>query len=127
MIDIENEVYTKLRATLPNGTNVTSVYVYEPASFPHVYLSEVSNKSAYQSTCDHETHASIGYKIEVDTVGETRKSQAKALMATLDDEMYKMNFIRQTLTEVPNQNNANVFRYVATYTACTDGEFIYRR
>ena len=126
MIDIENEVYTQVRSVLPTGTSITSVYVYEPASFPHVYMYELKNNNVHQDNGD-EKFASIGYSIEVDTVGDTRKTDAKTIMKLIDTKMLSLGFTRNSATPAPNQQNLNVYRYIATYDAVTDGTNIYRR
>ena len=133
MKDIEYEVYTalatKLRAKFPK-IHTSGEYVNMPASFPHVSIVEQDNYAPveYLTNDGEETHSHLMYEINVySNLKSGKKKQAKDIMNVLDREMYNMNFVRTSLSPVPNRENTTIYRLVARYEAVTDGENTYRR
>ena len=134
MIDIENEVFdrvaTRVREQFPDIFMVGE-YVHSPSSFPAVSLVETDN-SVRENTIDsgsNENHVNVMYEVNVysnKTVG--KKSECKAIIALIDKEMIAMGFARSTLTPVPNEYDAAIYRMVGRYraTVSTNHE-IYRR
>ena len=134
MIDIESQVFnrvvTRVRAKFPN-IFMTGEYVNSPASFPAASLVEMDN-SIRESTIDsgsNENHANVMYEANVYSNKATgKKSECKAIMALIDEEMVAMGFARVTLTPIPNEYDSTIYRMVGRYkaTVSTDHK-IYRR
>ena len=134
MIDIENLVFDRVakrvREQFPN-IFMTGEYVNSPASFPAASVVEMDN-SIRENTIDsgsNENHVNVMYEVNVYSNKTTgKKSECKAIMALLDNEMTAMGFERITLTPVPNEYDSTIYRMVARYRAAVSSNHtIYRR
>ena len=134
MIDIENAVFNtvaaKVRDRHPN-ISMTGEYVKSPSSFPAVSLVEMDN-SVRTDTIDsgsNENHANVMYEVNVYSNKTTgKKSECKAIIALIDQEMLALGFARSTLTPVPNMNDSTIYRMVGRYRATVSADNkIYRR
>lgn len=134
MIDIENEVFDRVakrvREQFPD-IYMAGDYVKSPSSFPAAFLVEMDN-SIRASTMDsgsNENHVDVMYEAQTysnKTVG--KKSECKAIMALIDEEMTAMGFVRSTLTPVPNEYDSTIYRMVGRYRAAVSADHkIYRR
>ena len=134
MIDIENIVFNtvaeKIREVFPD-IFVAGEYVKSPPFFPAVSLVEMDN-STHIETIDsgsNENHANVMYEVNVYSNKTTgKKSECKAIIALIDEEMLAMGFSRSTLTPVPNENDSTIYRMVGRYRAAvSSNNTIYRR
>ena len=134
MIDIENEVFDRVakrvREQFPNIFMVGE-YVKSPSSFPAASLMEMDN-SIRTSTVDsgsNEKHVDVMYEANVYSNKTTgKKSECKAIMALIDEEMTAMGFVRSTLTPVPNEYDSTIYRMVGRYRAAVSTDHkIFRR
>jgi len=135
MINCENEVFSTVsqavRAQYANAF-MTSEPVASPSKFPCVVLREMDN-STYQRTLDSsgtENHAQLMYQAEVySNLSTGKKSQCRAIMALIDEEMQKLGFLRIGCgpMEMPNANQT-IYRVVARYRGTISKDLImYRR
>lgn len=130
MINIEPIVITQVKSALDmleESVELSSVYINEPSSFPYISLTESDNYIVHIDSGEDEKYSHLMYEINIYTIGDLRKSQARKLAQYVDKVMYKLNFVRISGQEVPNQQNDTVYRYVMRYEAETDGTNIYRR
>lgn len=134
MIDIENEVFdrvaTRVRERFPD-IFMAGEYVSSPSSFPAASLVEMDN-SICETTIDsgsNENHANVMYEANVYSNKTTgKKSECKAILALIDEEMTAMGFVRSTLTPVPNEYDSTIYRMVARYRAAVSTDYkIFRR
>lgn len=134
MIDIENEVFDRVakrvREQFPN-IFIVGEYVKSPSSFPAVSLMEMDN-SYRDDTADsgsNENHVNVMYEINVYSNKTTgKKSECKAIVALIDQEMTAMGFVRSTLTPVPNEYDSTIYRMVGRYRASVSSDHkIFRR
>lgn len=132
MIDIEKLVYTPIAEALRakfEGISVSGEYVNEPAKFPYVSIVEQDNYTSTKrlDSSESEKFATLMYEVNVysDKAG-SKKSTCREIMNMVDDMLYKRNFIRLSLSPVPNMENGTIYRLVARYRAETDGTNIYR-
>ena len=134
MIDIENEVFTRvatrIREQFPDIFMVGE-YVSSPPSFPAASLMEMDN-SILESTVDsgsNENHASVMYEVNVFSNKTTgKKTECKAILALIDTEMTDMGFVRSTLTPVPNEYDSTIYRMVGRYRAAVSSDHkLFRR
>ena len=134
MIDIENEVFDRVakrvREQFPD-IYMAGDYVKSPSSFPAAFLVEMDN-SIRTSTVDSgscENHVDVMYEAQTysnKTVG--KKSECKAIMALIDEEMTAMGFVRSTLIPVPNEYDSTIYRMVGRYRAAVSADHkIFRR
>jgi hypothetical protein len=129
IIDISNEVYTKLKTELV-GVEIGSTFLEAPSTYPFVTFSEVSN-TAFGDTKDSsgEQHNQLAFEVNIFTIGDDKKSQAKNLRKMIDDVLsgyYNMD--RDFSDEIPNFLNQNVYRYVMRYSCLVDkNKVIYGR
>ena len=134
MIDIENQVFDRVakrvREQFPNIFMVGE-YVKSPSSFPAVSLMEMDN-SIRETTVDsgsNENHVNVMYEVNVYSNKTTgKKSECKAIVALIDQEMSAMGFVRSTLTPVPNEYDSTIYRMVGRYRATVSSDYkIFRR
>ena len=134
MIDIESAVFnavaTKVREQFPD-IYMVGEYVKSPSSFPAVSLVEMDN-AIRTDTIDsgsNENHANVMYEVNVYSNKTTgKKSECKAIIALIDNEMMALGFVRFTLTPVPNMNDSTIYRMVGRYRATVSADNkIYRR
>ena len=134
MIDIESQVFnrvaTRVRERFPDIFMVGE-YVNSPSSFPAASLIEMDNATR-ETTVDsgsNENHANVMYEANVYSNKTTgKKSECKAIMALIDEEMLAIGFVRSSLTPVPNEYDSTIYRMVARYRATVSADHkIYRR
>ena len=132
MIDVENQVYTKCATALlayNNAIQVVSRTIYEPSSYPCVSIEQTDSYSVLQTrdNASNENHATVTYTVNVYSRKEnTSKSEAKAIMAIVDDTMIGLGFTLLGCVPVAT-DEAQKYRLTARYSAVvgTD-ETIYR-
>ena len=99
MIDIENDVFTAvasvLRAAYPN-IYVVGEYVPAPPRFPAVSIVEADNRVVTRMrTRNIENAASVMYEVNIySNKASGKKSEAKAIAATLDEKFAEIGFTR---------------------------------
>ena len=134
MIDIENAVFnrvaTRVREVFPD-IFMTGEYVKSPPSFPAASLMEMDNSTRTETidSGSNENHANVMYEVNVysnKTAG--KKTECKAIIALIDEEMLAMGFSRSTLTPVPNEYDSTIYRMVGRYRAAVSSKHeIFRR
>lgn len=133
MIDVEAKIYTPVAAALRAnflGIEVSGDYTKVPPKFPFVSIVEADNATSQNrmDTSDVERFATVMYEINVySDKADGKKSECKAIMAFIDEIMYRMNFTRIALAPVPNLSKSTIYRMIARYRAETDGTRLYRR
>lgn len=125
MIDIENDVFdtvaTALRAEFP-GIYCTGEYVPAPPRFPAVSIVEADNRVVENMrTRRIENASAVMYEVNVySNKASGKKSEAKAIAATLDEAFASIGFTRTLRNQVPNLNDATIYRVVCRYEAIVD-------
>lgn len=133
MNQIENEVFTKVKnkITTELGSDkvfVTGEYTPTPPFLPCVFISEADNFNAGFDGCNHEIVTGVMYEVEVYSNKQNgKKAEAKSIMAIVDGAMTPLGFRRTLLQQVPNMQDATIFRLTARYTAAVINNTIYRR
>lgn len=134
MIDIEDELFrilaTKLRAAYSN-IYITGDYAIVPPKFPCVSIVEMDNTPyrRTQTQDEMENHATVMYEVDVfSNKTSGKKSECKAIIALIDEEMLRLGFDRTFLNPLPNQENTTVYRIKGRYVAVVSkDQVIYRR
>ena len=134
MIDIENAVFNqvamRVREAFPD-IFMAGEYVKSPPFFPAVSLVEMDNSTRIETidSGSNENHANVMYEVNVYSNKTTgKKSECKAIMSLIDEEMLAMGFSRATLTPVPNENDSTIYRMVGRYRATVSSDHkIFRR
>lgn len=132
MIDTENLIFSTVANALRetyDGIFVSGEFVDVPARFPAVTIVESDNAIAQRMrTTNIENAVTVLYEVNVytNTVGY-KKSEAKEIMATVDDEFTKLGFARTMCNPVANLSDATIYRIVARYQASIDKDlWVYR-
>lgn len=134
MIDIENEIFTKIATALRekyDGIFVTGEYVQSPSSFPCVSIIE-SDNAVYRngiSSTETENYATLMYEVNIYSNKKVgKKSECKSIAKTLDTIMASLNFTRMLLNPIQNFEDATIYRICGRYRAIVSKEnVIYRR
>lgn len=132
MIDVESQVYTKVADALlayDPTIKTMSRTIYEPSEYPCVCIEQMDTYvlTRTQDSSSTENHNELAYTINVYSNREnTAKSEAKAIMAVVDETMGNLNFTRLGCVPVA-MDEAQKYRLTARYRAVvgTD-ETIYR-
>lgn len=130
IISPENFVYSNivgvLKATYPGISTSSSTPEKPPEKFPVVTIVEADN-TVYQRmrTTTIENAARLMYQVEVfsNKIGY-KKSEAKAIMGTIDQQFAALGFTRTMCNPVSNLQDATIYRIVARYEGVADKDFM---
>lgn len=133
MIDFENKIYTRVVARVQashGDVEFSGMDERLPSKFPFVSLVE-ADSTTRTDTIDSgsfENHINVMYEVNVySNKASGRKSECKAILATIDDEFIRMGFAR-TMRNPVSMDDATIYRMVARYTGAIDKNGkIYRR
>lgn len=129
IVDIFNEVYTKLKTTITTAT-FSEGYPSTIPSFPTITVSETSNVTD-ETTIDSsgEVYNDLTFEINIFTKGTTRSTDAKAFRKSVDvimSDFYGMS--RDFAQPVPNFLDTNIYRITMRYSCrVNSNKAIYRR
>ena len=134
MINIESAVFNRVamrvREVFPD-IFMTGEYVSSPPYFPAASLVEMDNSTRIETidSGSNENHTNVMYEVNVSSNKTTgKKSECKAIMSLIDEEMLAMGFSRVSLTPVPNEYDSSIYRMVGRYRATVSSDMkIYRR
>lgn len=123
MIDCETKVFDTvskaIRTAHGDTLYVTGEYVPSPPKFPAVSIVEADNYVTQRySTLKKENAANVMYEINVysnKTAG--KKAEAKSIANTADEAMEALGFVRTMRNQIPNLNDASIYRIVCRYQA----------
>lgn len=133
MNNIENDIFTLVATALRNEVGASNIYItgeYNPVppKFPCVYICEVDNFNAGGDSCRAEVITGVMYEVQIySNLTNGKKSEAKKLASIVDSVMTPLGFTRTMLQQIPNLQDATIFRIVARYTASVIDNVIYRR
>jgi len=122
MIDIENDVFDYVAKALRakhSGVSISGEYTETPASFPAVTLVEADNRivSDFRSSERIENAVYVMYQLNVfSNKTKLKKEEAKALANTADAAMEELGFERDYREQIPNLNDATIYRIVCRYS-----------
>ena len=132
MIDVENQVFTKVHNVLTKAfpkIELGSINDRVPSALPYVCVREIDNQT-YTKTIDTgstENHVKVMYQVDVySNKVSGRKSEAKKILAKVDEVMRDMGFTRTSSSPV-DMDSGTICRYIARYTAVVSKtEKVYR-
>lgn len=129
MIDLEPDIYDYVAKALRaahSGIDVKAEYVELPAKLPHVSIVESDNRIlSRMRTNNIENAVTVMYQANIySNKVATRKSEAKAIANTLDEAFTEIGFTRTFRQQVPNLNDATIYRIVCRYEAVIDKNFV---
>ena len=128
MIDLEQKIFTDVATVLRtaySGIFVTSEYVPVPPRFPAVSIVEADNRIVEDMRTLHiENAARVMYEVQIfSNKTSGKKAEAKAIAETVDDFFSSIGFTRTFKSQVPNMNDATIYRIVCRYEAIIDKDF----
>lgn len=133
MIDFENEIYTRVVGrvqALHSDVEFSGIDERLPSKFPFVSLVEADNTTRTDTidSGSFENHVNVMYEVNVySNKSGGRKSECRAILATIDEAFVRMGFAR-TMRNPVSMDDATIYRMVARYTAAIDKNGkIYRR
>jgi hypothetical protein len=121
IVDIVNEILTKLKTDLVGVTVYTSNPLTVP-DYPCIIVRELSN-STHTPTRDSggEKYNEVGVEINIFTNGSSKMSDGKEIRSNVDAIMsghYNMNRIFGE--EVPNYADQSIYRFIMRYNVIVD-------
>lgn len=118
MIDVENEIYTKIvtevRKEFPK-INTSGSTVLAPSSYPALCVDETNN-TTYTRAMDSAGEYCSEISYEISTFSNKKsgsKAEAKAIMAIVDRVMGSLNFTRRAC--VPVYDDPTRYRLTSRY------------
>jgi len=128
MIDVGNEIRTKLRNDL-SPVKVLASYPNTDAKLPCVIFEELDNQTdngTYDTT--GETHSNTSYQIDIYTNSSTKETDGKAIRNDVDDIMSGYyGFNRDFSRPMKNFNDKTVYRITMRYSGTiSKNDVIYR-
>lgn len=133
MIDVENEIFTKVATELRTRFPKVNVYgedVRSPSSFPCVSIVEADNYTVKrtQDSGSNENHANLLYEVNVySNKTSGKKTECKEIIAVIDNILLGLGFTR-TMKNPVSMDDATIYRMVTRYTAIVStNQTIYRR
>lgn len=119
MLDIENEVFSKLTDALKAvdpEVQTSSVYTNTPPAYPFVSIEEVDSRTNpdEETSCAIDAITDVYYEINVYCKDPEKKSKAKTLANTVDEFMLSLGFSRVSKTPIQNDNET-IYRLVIRY------------
>ena len=135
MIDIENATFTNVYNALNSGgyagIKMYSTFENEPASFPCVYMTIMDSTVLSQDSSRTERLIDVTFDISVFSAKSVgKKSEAKAIMAVIDDAM-RLDGFKRTYSQpldVSDKNNTSLCQLLNRYEAQVDDRgFIHSR
>lgn len=132
MIDIENELYTRIAKRLRNEfdpINISGEFVKKPAQFPHVTIIQKDDSTYRPSMTHEEVHSLVMFEVNVYSNKITgKKSECKKIMKTINEEFMDMGFERLVSRPIQNLEDATIYRMVARYVGVINKEkIVFRR
>ena len=134
MIDIENELFTKIATALRSefqGIYVTGEYINAQSRFPAVYIVEMDNtvNRAGRDSANIENFADVMYQVDIfSNKNKGKKSECKAIAAFVDAQFAALGFTRSYLNPVPNMDDATIYRMTGRWIATVSKDnVVYRR
>lgn len=120
MIDIENYVYTQVRAALKEAfatIDTSAEYEETPAAFPHVCaeMTDNTNSVSYMTASKRENVSEVTFTVNIFTNTTTAKSDAKKIAQTVDSVMQGLGFRRSIYLRTPNIDRT-IYRLTLRYT-----------
>lgn len=133
MLDYESQIYSKVAAALRKQfptVFVTGEYVKSPPRFPAVFITE-SDNALYRrgsSSSNDEEFSAVTYEVDVFSNRKTgKKSEAKAIMVAVSEQLHRLNFQRMMMSPIPNEADSTIYRYHAKFRAVIGNGTLYRR
>jgi len=128
VIDLENDIFSKVATTLReafDGIAVYGEYIDVPAKFPCVTLVEADNRvNQSMRTINIENAVNVMYEMNVfSNKTSGKKAEAKAIATKADEVMETIGFTRTFREQIPNLNDATIYRMVCRYEAVIDKDF----
>jgi hypothetical protein len=118
MIDVANKCYTRVKTAvnaLIKGASQT--YIDTPPDFPYMYFNQVDNPETASDLDGNENAVKPMTEITIYTMGDTKLTDAKKIMALADTQMKSMGYIRTFgPREVTNITNTNICRLLSRYS-----------
>lgn len=134
MNDFLNEIFTivakKLRS-VHTDIFVTGEYTRQPSKFPAVTLDEIENVAAEEllDSSRAENFSALTYRLQVFSNKESgKKTEARKIFATADQEMRQLGFRRVSYTTTPEIYESTIYSITATYEAIVGSDGVmYKR
>lgn len=130
MEQIESQVFTKIKtAVTTTYTNALCLGEYTPTpnKFPCVFVEEADNYAQTLDGSGNERVTAVMYEVNVySNKASGKKTECKAIIKIIDDEMLKLGFTRTMCQPIPNED-ITIYRMTARYSASISNGIIYRR
>lgn len=123
MIDIYNQVYTKIAEMLEDKypeAELRDELTFAPNYFPCVCVEEADNYMVNSDNINREHAARVMYEVNIFTNKLSgRRTEARAILSLIDELLVRYNFTRKVTTPLSINENT-MYRLFARYEAVVD-------
>ncbi len=123
MVQVSNLIFSDLKAAItavyPN-TKVQKDYQPMGSTFPTVTFYELENTETSHTLDYTERKSNIVVQIDVYTVGGTRESDAKKIVAQISSVMEKQWHTKREYSRPMINVDSNIYRYTMRYSFTVD-------
>ena len=123
MIDFSNEIFNesaKLLRSKYSKIKVVGESVSSATEFPTVTIDEIDNVPVERDSAKIEKYARVRYRVQVFSNSKGKRTEARNILATLDNKLTELGFTRNSLVPQPDVYNTSVYQITATYEAVID-------
>ncbi len=133
MIDVENEIFSKvvsdLKLKYPN-VSYASVFTNSPPNYPFVSIEEIDNfiYERSEDSSSNENHVRVTYEINIYVKDNSmKKTEAKNILNIVDSSLLGLGFSR--ISKIPSQgDDETIYRVVLRYSGVVSKNYeIFRR
>lgn len=107
-----NDMFLRLQEEYP-GIKGSSAYKATPATFPHIYLSQIDGSTALTTLSGTEDGINLGLQTEI--YSKTSAAEARGIANSLRTIMIDFGFKCSYFRPVANISDASIHRFIARF------------
>ena len=120
MIDKSNEIFTIVANAVKEqfvDATVIGESINTPSKFPTVTLDEISNIPTEKDSRQLNEYALVTYRVQVFSNAIAKRSEARRILAIVDETLQKLNFACKSMSTLPEIYNSKIYQINANYEA----------
>lgn len=135
VFEIEREIFTKVATAVlavSPSCHITNSLIYAPSVFPHasIVMSDDGTTEGMRDSSNTDNFNDVTLTADVfSNKTDGKKTEAEAIMQTIIDTLFSLNFKKVSCRPSSGLNNATIYKLTATFTATVgaDGSLYTRK
>ncbi|MFW6002000.1 MAG: hypothetical protein ACOCQD_01525 [archaeon] len=129
---LETIVYDILSTAIEeefSDASIVNQYEPEVTTFPHIMIEQTNSFNDIDSMTKQANFDNVIFQIEIYTIGDYKKKDAKEIADIVQDEMSILGFLKEQRSPVDNLQNRDVYRLMLRFSGKKDltKNSLYRR